>query len=433
MLDTQVSNSTNNPNNKDSKTMILASNNTFTPKIYHGIIVAVNYLGIHNHSAKNILDAHFNDKDNLSQGGVNGSRERSISDKNSKGNDNSSGDISDKQNITGNNEINNNHTSTINNPNIPINPLTSSQDISSHQSSFNLSSTPLDNNTNNPSTLSKHFFKLTLTSPLYRLSLNKANRIYTNKSIVEIIKRTLDFYRGYINKEIIFSSLYNTYPKEELITQYNESDLDFLMRLAHNNGIYFYEDSNHIYFCDGEYYRDTSKGAKGDFSSKGDSHYNQDSSVLTSHNNPPHSTHSSINQSNNPSKSFGDTHTNQDSNHSSYLRDSHLSDSSNRDSHNIALRESNDINNPPHSQTIKSILFNPNIANNVLNTPCIYALSKPQRLHTQSFTYSSSHASYPHTIHRGTLHRHVSMIEQSRGDSQRESLFNNNPYANNPD
>ncbi|WP_283796160.1 bacteriophage T4 gp5 trimerisation domain-containing protein, partial [Campylobacter jejuni] len=32
--------------------------------------------------------------------------------------------------------------------------------------------------------------------------------------------------------------------------QYNESDLDFITRLSHNNGIFFYEDENTIYFCD---------------------------------------------------------------------------------------------------------------------------------------------------------------------------------------
>ncbi|EAO7272897.1 type VI secretion protein VgrG, partial [Campylobacter jejuni] len=36
----------------------------------------------------------------------------------------------------------------------------------------------------------------------------------------------------------------------ELISQYNESDLDFITRLSHNNGIFFYEDENTIYFCD---------------------------------------------------------------------------------------------------------------------------------------------------------------------------------------
>lgn len=97
----------------------------------------------------------------------------------------------------------------------------------------------------------KHFFKFTLSSVLARMSFNRANRIYTDLSILEIIKITLDFYQGkFINKEIDFSKLKHSYSKKELIIQYNESDLKFITRLAHNNGIYFYEDDEKIYFCD---------------------------------------------------------------------------------------------------------------------------------------------------------------------------------------
>lgn len=96
----------------------------------------------------------------------------------------------------------------------------------------------------------KHFFKLTLTSPLMRMSLNKANRIYTDKTIIEVIQITLDFHQEAIGKNLDFSHLHLSYPKLELITQYQESDLDFITRLAHNNGIYFYEDAHSIYFND---------------------------------------------------------------------------------------------------------------------------------------------------------------------------------------
>lgn len=96
----------------------------------------------------------------------------------------------------------------------------------------------------------KHFFTFTLTSPLMRMSLNKANRIYTDKTIVEAIQTTLDFHKEAIGKNLDFSHLHLSYPKLELITQYKESDLDFITRLAHNNGIYFYEDDHSIYFND---------------------------------------------------------------------------------------------------------------------------------------------------------------------------------------
>ncbi|ECO8830679.1 type VI secretion protein VgrG, partial [Campylobacter jejuni] len=50
--------------------------------------------------------------------------------------------------------------------------------------------------------------------------------------------------------EIDYSNIHFNYEEQELISQYNESDLDFITRLSHNNGIFFYEDENTIYFCD---------------------------------------------------------------------------------------------------------------------------------------------------------------------------------------
>lgn len=96
----------------------------------------------------------------------------------------------------------------------------------------------------------KHFFSFSLTSVLKRLDYNKANRIYTHTNIIDVIKATLSFYTGKIHKEIDFSHLHSFYDTKELITQYNESDLSFITRVAHNNGIYFYEDEHTIYFCD---------------------------------------------------------------------------------------------------------------------------------------------------------------------------------------
>ncbi|MGI7584707.1 contractile injection system protein, VgrG/Pvc8 family [Campylobacter coli] len=41
---------------------------------------------------------------------------------------------------------------------------------------------------------------------------------------------------------------FHNYEEQELISQYNESDLDFITRLSHNNGIFFYEDRNYYLF-----------------------------------------------------------------------------------------------------------------------------------------------------------------------------------------
>ena len=128
---------------------------------------------------------------------------------------------------------------------------------SSHNSSNNLSNNNLKNSSNNNLKNNnlekfsyKHYFSFTLKSPLIRLSLNKANRLYTNMSVIEVIKHTLSFYKNLLEKNLDFKDLKKTYASLELITQYKESDLDFISRLAHNNGIYFYEDEHSIYFKD---------------------------------------------------------------------------------------------------------------------------------------------------------------------------------------
>lgn len=96
----------------------------------------------------------------------------------------------------------------------------------------------------------KHFFSFALQSCLIRLDFNKSNRIYTNTNVLNVIKETLGFYQGLLNKEIDFSNIYFEYEDKELISQYNESDLAFITRIAHNSGIFFYEDDEKIYFCD---------------------------------------------------------------------------------------------------------------------------------------------------------------------------------------
>ncbi|OSY73631.1 type VI secretion system Vgr family protein [Campylobacter jejuni] len=115
-----------------------------------------------------------------------------------------------------------------------------------HESTSNIN----DNSSNTKQLKYKHFFSFKLESVLKRLSLNKANRIYTHTNIIEVIKQTLGFYQDILHKEIDYSNIHFNYEEQELISQYNESDLDFIARLSHNNGIFFYEDENTIYFCD---------------------------------------------------------------------------------------------------------------------------------------------------------------------------------------
>ncbi|MFG5140216.1 contractile injection system protein, VgrG/Pvc8 family, partial [Campylobacter lari] len=61
---------------------------------------------------------------------------------------------------------------------------------------------------------------------------------------------TLAYYNTKLNKNIDFSNIHHIYETKELISQYNESDLEFITRLTHNHGIYFYEDKDNIYFYD---------------------------------------------------------------------------------------------------------------------------------------------------------------------------------------
>lgn len=96
----------------------------------------------------------------------------------------------------------------------------------------------------------KYFFKFVLSSPLFRLSINSANRIFTDQTIIDVVKEILKFYRTSLIKEVDFSNIKNSYEPREYISQYNESDLNFLQRICFNNGIYFYEDDRKLYFYD---------------------------------------------------------------------------------------------------------------------------------------------------------------------------------------
>lgn len=96
----------------------------------------------------------------------------------------------------------------------------------------------------------KHFFKFNIKSCLSIMSFNVSNRIFTNLSIVDIIKEVSYLYVGRIKKTLDFSNLKLNHRRKEIVIQYKESDLDFIMRLAHNEGIYFYEDEQKICFYD---------------------------------------------------------------------------------------------------------------------------------------------------------------------------------------
>ena len=184
----------------------------------------------------------------------------------------------------------------------------------------------------------KHFFSFRLDSHLITLSYNNAKRIYTNTTIIEVIKSLLHSHTSLLHKTLDFSFLQAQYPLQEIITQYDESDLAFITRLAHNNGIYFYEDSTTLYICD----------------------------TIPTHIAP--SSHA---------------HTTQDSLHTNPSHpQSHFF------SHTI--NTSSDTTQPSsygssHSQSIRTLLYNPNTTN-TLNEECVSKLLAYNALKPKSFS-----------------------------------------------
>ncbi|EDP4612085.1 hypothetical protein FW453_09185, partial [Campylobacter jejuni] len=76
-----------------------------------------------------------------------------------------------------------------------------------HESALNIN----DSTSNTKQIQYKHFFSFKLQSVLIRLSLNKANRIYTHANIIEVIKQTLGFYQDILHKEIDYSNIHFNY------------------------------------------------------------------------------------------------------------------------------------------------------------------------------------------------------------------------------
>ena len=89
-----------------------------------------------------------------------------------------------------------------------------------------------------------------------RLSYNRAYRIYNHKSVLEVLKHLFERSRGPITVQVDFSRIQNEFKQEDYISQYNESDLDFLLRLCSRYGIYISESEKGINFYDSVYKAD---------------------------------------------------------------------------------------------------------------------------------------------------------------------------------
>lgn len=74
-----------------------------------------------------------------------------------------------------------------------------------------------------------------LVPKLWLLGINQQTKIYQNKDIVTIIKEVLEASK-ITNVEVSTK----TYPKQEYVVQYQESDLNFISRLMENAGIWYF-------------------------------------------------------------------------------------------------------------------------------------------------------------------------------------------------
>ena len=96
----------------------------------------------------------------------------------------------------------------------------------------------------------RYYYRMIISSQLMRLSYNRAYRIYNNKSVLDVLQIIYENAKGPVSIPFDFSRIQNSFKQEEYISQYNESDLDFLLRLCSNYGIYFVENEKGIYFYD---------------------------------------------------------------------------------------------------------------------------------------------------------------------------------------
>ncbi|BBH12435.1 type VI secretion system Vgr family protein [Chromobacterium haemolyticum] len=88
-------------------------------------------------------------------------------------------------------------------------------------------------------------YELRIESQLARLGEGRYSRIFQHQSVPDIIEAVLrrHDYRGHeITWKLrpLFGQDHNPYPKLEYVTQYQESDLDFIHRLAEKAGLYYY-------------------------------------------------------------------------------------------------------------------------------------------------------------------------------------------------
>jgi len=82
----------------------------------------------------------------------------------------------------------------------------------------------------------KHLYKIQVVSPFYYLSLNNRYEIYHDKKSSDIIQEIIQRYAQLLNLQLDVKLDLVTAPIREYTTQYNQSDLDFILMLCEEEG-----------------------------------------------------------------------------------------------------------------------------------------------------------------------------------------------------
>lgn len=91
-------------------------------------------------------------------------------------------------------------------------------------------------------------YEVVLSPRLARLSLSRSSAIFQNQSVVSVVEEVLRSH-GFTGVDYRLE-LKESYPARELITQWQESDLEFIQRLLSDVGIWFRFESHAEHHCD---------------------------------------------------------------------------------------------------------------------------------------------------------------------------------------
>ncbi len=83
-----------------------------------------------------------------------------------------------------------------------------------------------------------YYYVLEMSSPISALHYNRQNKVFLNKSVVEVVKEVFDEHKLKNLKLDLRAKA--QYPTREIIVQYNESDYEFVMRLMAHYGLYYF-------------------------------------------------------------------------------------------------------------------------------------------------------------------------------------------------